>query len=1037
MYYSGTSAQWDEIIIGSNNDYLTSATIHYNSAGPTSMGNEPEDRLAPAEDLMPDLPEESTDPEPVNDPAAEPENDPEPITDPEPVNEPAAEPENDPEPITDLEPIDEPAAEPVSDPAAIPDSEPDFNANTDPGTMEGSGSVEDPDVNQDEYVFEPLAMYLPAEDNGTLARFSGLLPGAPYVFLVTTGDEEPASLNAEDLLYIAQFNADAAGTLTINYVPRVNAAGACARVYGASHKSLTNAAITVEQFVGGRYRVCVVYDGVELTEEQDYLLSIEDEKDVVTVTVRGRGDYSGMQTVAGDKYPDEAVPVIIELTQEYVVLPVGESTSIQAAVTPKVYAPLLTWSVEGDSSVASVTADGTVTALREGSAWISAELIVDGTTYAARCRVDVVEGEGEHPIADDVAAEANGVSGVRLTSTKATTELFHTEYTRIQVIPELTQNNKKRAAVTPTPEPAADAGVAIEGAEFTDDETKSLFALRVADDRTLEVIPTRAAMESHASLKSSYTSTIAVTVDGRVFETAALTLTVKKTEPKITAKKIAFNSYYTDIQKVTFTGGNVESVEPDPNKPLPPWLMWDMLSNRLIYIGDQGAKKSGKVYLLVTAEGWAVRRNVTVEVSAKSTAPKMTFKPGTLTLKPGTSDSATTAWTLKPASFAGQEVTVSRITEGKKTYANGEVLNVVLTGSGAVVTAPYVDGKAHTYKVVLSVLGKESSFTVKTLADSKAVALTLKAKGTMDLAIPESPVTITAAMKNYHTGEAALSLTSVRLSGGTEDVSGRFNIRQSGNVFTLTAIDAEPGKYTATVSADYGGPAPAAKTVTFTVKRSATTPAVSVTLKAAGKIDVLRPGTKVTLTPTVKNSYTHTLTPEDLTILRTYDGAAKKKVSEDVTDRFDISVEGGKYVISPASGSGVSHADKFSVRASVAGATSKAVTLKVVQGKAKVSQSVKTVTLLKTDRYSRGEVVLTLPDGTLAGIAEVVLVSPKDKQGLPLFELKDLGNGRYAIAYYGDKITTTKAATVKLQVRLLGNETAKPNATLSVKVTFK
>ncbi|MCD7902842.1 MAG: leucine-rich repeat protein [Oscillospiraceae bacterium] len=34
VYYSGSEAEWNAIEIGSNNDYLTSATIHYNSTGP-------------------------------------------------------------------------------------------------------------------------------------------------------------------------------------------------------------------------------------------------------------------------------------------------------------------------------------------------------------------------------------------------------------------------------------------------------------------------------------------------------------------------------------------------------------------------------------------------------------------------------------------------------------------------------------------------------------------------------------------------------------------------------------------------------------------------------------------------------------------------------------------------------------------------------------------------------------------------------------------------------------------------------------------
>ena len=68
------------------------------------------------------------------------------------------------------------------------------------------------------------------------------------------------------------------------------------------------------------------------------------------------------------------------------------------------------------------------------------------------------------------------------------------------------------------------------------------FLLRVADDRTLEIIPRAAYVTTDAAilktLKSSYTSAIKVTIAGRaepITTAQKLTLTVKKTTPKITA----------------------------------------------------------------------------------------------------------------------------------------------------------------------------------------------------------------------------------------------------------------------------------------------------------------------------------------------------------------------------------------------------------------------------------------------------------------------------------------------------------------------
>ena len=654
--------------------------------------------------------------------------------------------------------------------------------------------------------------------------------------------------------------------------------------------------------------------------------------------------------------------------------------------------------------------------------------------------MDGEEGE-EHPVAADVAAEQNGVSGVRLTSTKASTELFSTDYTRIQIIPELTRNNvtaqaaKPTPVLLPTPTPAGNAGAAVESACFTVPAVADLFSLRVVDDRTLELIPTQAALENYKLVKSSYASPIAVTVDGAVFTTGKLTLTVKKTEPKITAKAVTLNSYLADTKGIVFSGGTVRSAMPDPGKILPDWLSWDNEKQTLTYVGAQNAKKSAKITLLVEPVGWAVQRPVTVSVSAKSTAPKLTFKPASLTLKPGTGDSASTAWTISPAAFAGEAVTLSRITEGKTSYLNGEVLNVTLLDGSALVTAPYVDGKAHTYKVWLSITGKEYVLTVKTLADKQAVSLTLKAAGSIDLAVAESPVTVTATTKNFHTEQAAFTLVSICREKTTDDLSSQFRVVSSGKVFTITTgteTEPEPGPYTATVAADLGGKE-LSKTVNFKVKRSAKTPTVTVSIKASGSIDVLRPGTKVTVKPTVKNLYIYSLSPSDVRITKTYDGATKKKVSEDVTEKFSVAVENGAYTIMARPGAGVSHADKYSVQATVAGASAKATVLTVKQGAARLSLSPKSVSLVKTDRYSRGEVVLTVTDKALAGVAHVEL----DSKSAGLFDLTDLGGGRYTISYAGGVITTAKARTVSLRVFLIGNQTAKPNATLSVKVSFK
>ncbi|MCD7861394.1 MAG: leucine-rich repeat domain-containing protein [Oscillospiraceae bacterium] len=57
VYYSGSEAEWNAIEIGSNNDYLTSATIHYNSTGPEDADDTgPIQAVTAAAALMPPPP---------------------------------------------------------------------------------------------------------------------------------------------------------------------------------------------------------------------------------------------------------------------------------------------------------------------------------------------------------------------------------------------------------------------------------------------------------------------------------------------------------------------------------------------------------------------------------------------------------------------------------------------------------------------------------------------------------------------------------------------------------------------------------------------------------------------------------------------------------------------------------------------------------------------------------------------------------------------------------------------------------------------
>ena len=101
-------------------------------------------------------------------------------------------------------------------------------------------------------------------------------------------------------------------------------------------------------------------------------------------------------------------------------------------------------------------------------------------------------------------------------------------------------------------------------------------------------------------------------------------------------------------------------------------------------------------------------------VSAASTAPKLSFKPNTLTVNPGANDSATAVATITPEVFANHEIVLESITEGKTTVTNGDVISCSVNGKELTVRAVNYpeDEKAHTYKVNLSVDGSAASVTV-------------------------------------------------------------------------------------------------------------------------------------------------------------------------------------------------------------------------------------------------------------------------------------------------------------------------------------
>lgn len=279
----------------------------------------------------------------------------------------------------------------------------------------------------------------------------------------------------------------------------------------------------------------------------------------------------------------------ITLDREYITMKAGSvGETLTATVTPARWADTLTWA-SSDETVLTVGADGSLTPVAPGTAYAIATVTHGKYTLSARCRVDVTE---------EMSNVA--VTAVELGTSSVTTQLYSRSYVNFDILLLLEQNLPQVAAFS-LEEESRDNGVAITSARFADETVRSLFDLEVKDDRTLAVIPTQAAIDAGKTVKSSYKSQVIVSVNGVEFRTSdSLTLKVKKDTPRLTARALSFNSFYTgQTQAISFTGGTVTGI----TGTMPDWLTLD--NGKLTLTGAK-TKASATLNLSVATEEWAI-----------------------------------------------------------------------------------------------------------------------------------------------------------------------------------------------------------------------------------------------------------------------------------------------------------------------------------------------------------------------------------------------------------------------------------------------
>ena len=288
-------------------------------------------------------------------------------------------------------------------------------------------------------------------------------------------------------------------------------------------------------------------------------------------------------------------------------------------------------------------------------------------------------------------------------------------------------------------------------------------------------------------------------------------------------------------------------------------------------------------------------------------------------------------------------------------------------------------------------------------------------------------IDVTCLTKNYKLEKGKVDVI-VMDKTGNESAAGRLfaEYLDGGKLRVSTYPSTKPGEtYKVFISAEKGNKQ---HTLTVTIPKDEKASTITATLKAKGSIDVIRGNTEITFTSAYKNILRDPRSEKVeiykidgkgetlVTIVNLKDGL--KNFNADPTCKYKA-----KLVADFERGSG------YEIESAL-------IPITVKTGTAKV-KATGTPTLYLKDKNSRGKFTLTSTDLTLNGIAKAEI---KDQKYKDMFELYNYGNGQFAIGFKDNKVSAAaaklKSATVTLNVWHTGNNTAKPDSTVSVKVTL-
>ena len=705
-------------------------------------------------------------------------------------------------------------------------------------------------------------------------------------------------------------------------------------------------------------------------------------------------------TVCGFVTETEGIPAMqgpFGITASYLVIKKGDSRQLSITDSEGLdISQYVSWT-SSDETVAAVDDDGFVdpqgfvAAAGAGSAIITAFNEELGITE--ECRVDVVDG----PTVSET------IEAVKLLKSSVTSNALSTNYAKVQLQLVLPQNRMGALGVpgggetgesgVPGLSALAESGAqSIESVRLAKD-TKGYFTTRILDDRYVEIIPTEALKTAKAKqLKTK----LEVEVGGRVYTTSTLTINIKRANPKVKASAIKFNSFFPDEPKpvkVSASIGKVTDFE----------LLEKYDYQKVNFNAESGtlslkdkSSKPAKLALRVWVDEFTRSYDITFKVSVVSKKPSVKLNCKSVSMN------RQAALRVTGQGVSGIEVVNNGDYSTTGPDENGN-FTINYEGEGNV--------KAKTkLKLAVSITGTSQKvtlpLTIKKPPSTTSVKLS-KTAVTLNKRLTNDYVIINATTAPYDAGLPAIS-------GAHED---KFDIIITGKTIELRLKESAASGKTYTFKVG--------KTK-FTIKVVDKAPAIALTAK--GSINVINPGSTVTLTPKFTNINYHT-------------GAEGARVALEGDSNFEIvqiSQKGAvtlkmkeDAVLSKAVKPGVKQKISLTFSEDGENSVTAAKTITPKQGKATFVRSTKQIDLQKNDRYSEGRIDISVKSPVAAKIADVKVKGAHAN----LYSVRKIRDGSYAIGFKDSKIGAVgKGASIKLNVYFTGSDTP---AAVSVKVAAK